>query len=165
MTYSCLSVDIGTISEQDADDVRLICASCQMERSLAPNRRNIGFGSVLNQIDDDVHATHKRGNMQRSQTRLRHGETVNYDQILSFIGTYLCRRFDRSPVFQQQLHNFDPTLFARDVQGREAIQCTRVWIRFSIQKQFRDPHMTTVSSNVKCCQVVLHKHKHSDPRQ
>jgi hypothetical protein len=34
---------------------------------------------------------------------------------------HLSRGLDRSPVFQQQFHDFNATLFARNVQGCEAV--------------------------------------------
>lgn len=72
---------------------------------------------------------------------------------------HLCSRFDGGTMFQQEFYDFDPTFLARNVQGRETIQCSRIWICFTIQKQLRDAHMTAMSSHMKCSEVILQSRK------
>ena len=56
---------------------------------------------MLDQEDDNVHAAHEAGHVQRSEAGLGGG-------------------LDTGSVLQQQLHHLDPVLLARDVQRGEA---------------------------------------------
>lgn len=38
-----------------------------MERGFAPDSGGVGIGVVLEQVDDDVHATHEAGDVKRCQ--------------------------------------------------------------------------------------------------
>jgi hypothetical protein len=42
-----------------------------VQRGLAPHGRLVGAGLVLDQEDDDVHAAHEAGHVQRSQSGLK----------------------------------------------------------------------------------------------
>ena len=65
-TNSGSGIDFGVVAEENADDIRLVGPGCQMERRLAAHRRRVSVGSLLQQEDDDVHAAHETGHMQRS---------------------------------------------------------------------------------------------------
>lgn len=63
--YSCTSINCSSISEKNANDVCLVCPSRQMKRSFSPHSWCVRVGIVLDQVDDDVHMTHKWSHMQR----------------------------------------------------------------------------------------------------
>lgn len=70
-TNSCSGVYGGSVSEQDADDIRLIGSSRQVESSLSTYCGEVWISVVLYQVDHDVHVTHERCNMEWGQTRLK----------------------------------------------------------------------------------------------
>ena len=69
-TYSSSGVHLGVVAQEDAHNVGLVGSGGQMKWRLATHRRCIGARSVLQQVDDNVHAAHETGHMQWSQTRL-----------------------------------------------------------------------------------------------
>ena len=69
-TYPGFGIDIGTISEQNADDVSLVGTGSQMQGGLTTHSGSVRVGVVLDQVDHDVHVTHEGCHVQRSQTRL-----------------------------------------------------------------------------------------------
>lgn len=63
-------VHLRSVPQKDPNDVRLISSGGKMKGSLPPHCRVVWIRSVLNEKDGDVHVTHERSNVQRSQTRL-----------------------------------------------------------------------------------------------
>ena len=62
-TYSSPGVHLGVVAQENAHNVRLIGSGGQMKRRLATHRRSIRARSVLQQVDDNVHATHETGHV------------------------------------------------------------------------------------------------------
>ena len=85
-THPCPGVDLGSVPEQDPDDVRLVCPGRQVQRGLPPDGGLVRGRLVLDQVDDDVHAPHEGGHVQRGQAGLG-------------------RRLDAGAVLQKQLDN------------------------------------------------------------
>lgn len=69
-THSCSSIHCGSVSEQDADDVRLVGAGSQVEGGLSTHCGEVGVSVVLDQVDHNVHVTHEGGNVEGGQARL-----------------------------------------------------------------------------------------------
>lgn len=76
LILSRLSIDLCSVSQQNSYNIGLIGSSGQMEGRLPPNGGHISVGHVLNQIDDNVHAPHERGNVQWCQARLEEQEEL-----------------------------------------------------------------------------------------
>ena len=74
-THSSSGIHGSAVSEQDADDVRLVGAGSQVEGSLSSDRSEVGVSVVLDQVDHNVHVTHEGSNMERGQSRLQ--ERIN----------------------------------------------------------------------------------------
>ncbi len=71
LTYPGSCVNLGSVPEKNPDDVRLVGASGQMQGRLASYGRLVRTCLVLDQEDDDVHAAHEAGHVQRGQARLK----------------------------------------------------------------------------------------------
>ena len=70
-THPSSGIHGSAVSEQDADDVRLVGAGSQMKGSLSSDRGEVGVSVVLDQVDHDVHVTHEGSNMERGQSGLQ----------------------------------------------------------------------------------------------
>lgn len=69
-THSSSSVDLRSVTQQDADDVSLVGARGQVQRSLSSHSGYVRARIVLQQVDNDVHAAHEARHVQRRQSRL-----------------------------------------------------------------------------------------------
>ena len=133
-----------------------------MKRRLAAHGRRVGIGSVLQQEDDDVHAAHEAGDVQRRQSRLPIRPQMEKQEIgllsvaawRSSIRPYLGGGFDGGAVLEQQLDHFDAVLLAGDVQGRETVEGPRVGIGLAVQQQLGHADVTAVGSYVQGRQIV-----------
>lgn len=114
-TYSGLGIHSSSVPEQDADDVRLVGTSSQMQSCLSAHGGCVDVGPMLDQVDDDVHVAHEGGHVEWGQTGLRG-----------------C--LNGSAVLQQELHHLDAVLLAGNVQRGEAIQSSGVHFALAIQE-------------------------------
>lgn len=71
-----LSIHLCPIAQKDANDVCLICSSCQMEGSFSTNSGDIWICIMLQQVDNNVHAAHEAGHMQWCESRLENIHSV-----------------------------------------------------------------------------------------
>lgn len=65
------SINLRSISQQYSYDVGLVSPGCQMQRGLAPNRRHVRVGLVLQEEYHDVHAPHETRHVKGRQARLQ----------------------------------------------------------------------------------------------
>lgn len=73
-----LSIHLCPIAEKDANDVSLVRSSCQMQWCLSTNSGDIRISIMLQQVNNDVHAAHKAGHVQRSEARLKDKHILHY---------------------------------------------------------------------------------------
>jgi hypothetical protein len=90
---------------------------------------------VLDEIDDNVHASHKRGDVERGEPRL-------------------CGGLDARAVLQQQLHHLYPVLLAGNVQRGEPVERPRVRVGLAVEEKLGDADVTAVGGNVQGSKVV-----------
>ena len=70
-----------TLPEEDPDDIGLVGSCCQVERCFSPDCGLVRRGVVLDQEDDDVHATHKASHVEGRQPGLKTEKNNRFDQL------------------------------------------------------------------------------------